>query len=66
MLKKISHRMTSLSGQIQYRSEGASTWDHWFEKLDQLHLVTIHHFELQSATVDLRRPVAGKQDRLQD
>lgn len=55
-----------LSNQDQYVFEETSTWDRWFQELDNLHLITIHHFGLQSASIDFRRPVARKQAYRQD
>ncbi len=58
--------MKFLSDQGQYISGETSTWDRWFQELDKLHLVTIHHSRLHSATIDLNRPVASKQAYRQD
>ena len=61
MLIQSSFSMEVFSGQFQTLSQETSTWDRWFQELDQLHRITIHHFGLRSTMIDLRRPVAERE-----
>ena len=54
--------MELFSDSIQYLSQETLTWDRWFQELDQLHLVSIHHYGLRAANIDLRRPVSSNQN----